>query len=168
MRLVLNPEKFNQFIFEKDESHSTTKEHEMEKVSEYYYNSLLYATDEVLIRMKDFIRDSNEDTFTETAIAMRNDLWGIVIHIRQDVHPTSNPADVAEGPSFCRIMDMANITKPSPVSIINSNKQAGFSPRKQWKSRNPGRIRDFPDNSSGKGPKQAGREDPENHDRRLE
>ncbi|MGB7789550.1 hypothetical protein [Methanoregula sp.] len=77
MRLVLNPEKFDQFTFEKNKSHSTTKEHEMEMVIEYYYNSLLYATDEVLIRLKDFIRDSNEDTFAETAIAMRNDLWGI-------------------------------------------------------------------------------------------
>lgn len=82
MRLVLNPEKFDQFIFEKNESHSTTKEHEMEKVIEYYYNSLLYATDEVLIHLKDFIRDSNEDTFAETAIAMRNDLWGIKRHYK--------------------------------------------------------------------------------------
>jgi len=77
MRLVLNPEKFNQFIFEKNESHSTTKEHENEKVIEYYYNSLLYATDEVLIHLKEFIRDPNENTFAETAIAMRSDLWGI-------------------------------------------------------------------------------------------
>jgi hypothetical protein len=77
MRLVLNPEKFNQFIFEKEESRSTTKEHENEKVIEYYYNSLLYATDEVLVHLREFIRDPNEKTFAETAIAMRNDLWGI-------------------------------------------------------------------------------------------
>jgi hypothetical protein len=77
MRLMLNPERINQFIFEKNEIQSTTKECENEKVIEYYYNSLLYATDEVLICLKEFIRDPNENAFSETAIAMRNDLWGI-------------------------------------------------------------------------------------------
>jgi len=74
MRLVLDPEKSNQFVFAKGESQSTTKEHENEKVIEYYYNSLLYATDEVLFHLREFIRDPNEETFAKTAIAMRNDL----------------------------------------------------------------------------------------------
>ena len=75
MRLVLNPERFNQFIFEKGESRSTTKENENEKVIEYYYNSLLYATDEGPVHLREFIRYRTEKKFADTAIAMRNDLW---------------------------------------------------------------------------------------------
>lgn len=80
MRCVLKPENVNQFHIEdpniqnlKDEEQ--VKKHVMTKLIEFYYNSILYASDEVLRKMKQFMDNPSESNFMETAIAMRKDLW---------------------------------------------------------------------------------------------
>ena len=46
-----------------------------DKLIEYYYNTFLYASDYVLISLKNFIQNPDERKFTETAVAMRKELW---------------------------------------------------------------------------------------------
>jgi len=53
------------------------REHEKNKIVEYYYNSLLFSSDDVIICIKKFLQEPNQTTFTETAIAMRNDIWEV-------------------------------------------------------------------------------------------
>lgn len=50
-------------------------EYSKSKVQEYYYHSLLYASDEVISRLKEFINDPSRQTFIEVAKAMRKSLW---------------------------------------------------------------------------------------------
>ncbi len=38
-------------------------------------NSLLYASDDVIMKMKEFMENPTEANFMKTAISMRNDLW---------------------------------------------------------------------------------------------
>ncbi|MGA2919117.1 hypothetical protein [Methanoregula sp.] len=48
-----------------------------EKLIEFYYNSFLYGSDDVLVSIKNFIQNPDERKFTETAVAMRKELWKI-------------------------------------------------------------------------------------------
>lgn len=80
MRCILKPENVNQFHIEdsniqnlKDDKE--VKEYAKKKLIEFYYHSLLYASDEVLMKIKEFMRNPTETNFMETAISMRKDLW---------------------------------------------------------------------------------------------
>jgi hypothetical protein len=80
MRCVLKPTNIQQFIIEdpyfpKEESEEIIKNYSLKKLTETYYNSILYASDDVLISEKEFLRQPSESTFFKTAIAMRKDLW---------------------------------------------------------------------------------------------
>jgi len=82
MRCVLNPEKAHLFSFDgmKFPGNKTTEEIQelaKEKLVEFYYNTFLYASDEVLTSLKNFIQNPDEKKFTETAVAMRKELWKI-------------------------------------------------------------------------------------------
>ena len=80
MRCVLKPESVREFhiedtrIYELKES-DAIRDFAKQRLVEFYYNSLLYSSDEVLARMKDFIKNPTETTFLKTAIAMRKELW---------------------------------------------------------------------------------------------
>jgi len=79
MRCILKPENINQFNID-DPSMQRLKGKEVEnyaraKLIEYYYNSILYASDDVLSMLKEFINNPSESNFFEVAIAMRKDLW---------------------------------------------------------------------------------------------
>jgi len=81
MRCVLSPGNVNQFRIndpniQKLKNREEVEEYVKEKLIEFYYNSVLYASDEVLISIKGFIEEPNETNFMKTAIAMRKDLWG--------------------------------------------------------------------------------------------
>jgi hypothetical protein len=52
-----------------------TKEDYLNQIAEYYYHSILYSSDEVIIALKHFIENPNKDNYIITAKAMRNDLW---------------------------------------------------------------------------------------------
>ena len=80
MRCVLKPENVNQFNIEdpniqKLKSKGMVKNYSMKKLIEFYYNSILYASDEVLSMMRQFMKNPSEINFVKTAIAMRRDLW---------------------------------------------------------------------------------------------
>ncbi len=80
MRCVIKPENANQFNIDDPNVQNLKNEKEIKKYAktklvEFYYKSLLYASDEVLRRIKQFIDNSTESNFIKTAIAMRKDLW---------------------------------------------------------------------------------------------
>ena len=82
MRCVLTPENVYLFEFEGksfpgNRSSSEIKELAEKKLNEYYYNTFLYASDDVLFNLKNFILSPDEKKFTETAVAMRKELWKI-------------------------------------------------------------------------------------------
>jgi len=82
MRCVLNPEKASLFTFEGKGIPDTMTTDEIQKLAkakviEFYYNTLLYGSDEVLFSLKGFIQNPDEKKFTETAVAMRKELWKI-------------------------------------------------------------------------------------------
>ncbi len=80
MRCILKPENVNQFHIEdskiqKLKNKEEIKKYAMNKLTEFYYNSILYASDDVLRKLKQFMNQPSESNFMETAIAMRKDLW---------------------------------------------------------------------------------------------
>ena len=80
MRCVLKPENVNQFHMEDPniqhlKNKESIKKYALTKLTEYYYNSILYASDDVLIKIRQFIKNPSEINFVKTAIAMRRDLW---------------------------------------------------------------------------------------------
>lgn len=80
MRCVLKPENISQFnIEDPNMQHLKNKEdikkYAFAKLTEFYYNSILYASDDVLRKFKNFMNEPSETGFMETAIAMRRNLW---------------------------------------------------------------------------------------------
>jgi len=84
MRCILDPTALNQFGFSnKDEINLNKIKDNTEKIivyaksklKEYYYNSFLYASDDVINEINNFIKTPDEDNFIKTANAMRKDLW---------------------------------------------------------------------------------------------
>jgi hypothetical protein len=80
MRCVLKPANVNQFHIDDPnmqilKNKEEVKKYAMIKLTEFYYNSILYASDDVLKKLKQFINKPSESKFMETAIAMIKDLW---------------------------------------------------------------------------------------------
>lgn len=48
----------------------------LEEITEYYYHSVLYSSDNVLLAIKTFIRDPNKINYINVAKEMRKELWG--------------------------------------------------------------------------------------------
>ena len=76
----MQPENVSQFHIEdpnfpKLKNASEVKKYAEQKMIEFYYSSLLYAPDEVLTAMKEFMESPTETNFMKTATAMRKDLW---------------------------------------------------------------------------------------------
>lgn len=53
-----------------------TSEDYMNQIKEYYYHSLLYSSDDVIIALKKFIADPTKETYIKVAREMRKELWG--------------------------------------------------------------------------------------------
>ena len=47
----------------------------MENIKEIYYEILLYASDDVILSIKSFIKNPSEQSWLDTIISMRKDLW---------------------------------------------------------------------------------------------
>jgi len=82
MRIVLKPEMVENFnvaredpILSRIKDKSEIKRLAERRLIEFYYSSILFCPDDVLIAMKEFIRNPTEATFMKSAIAMRKDLW---------------------------------------------------------------------------------------------
>ncbi len=78
-RIMLNPESLEHIKFEDSfvmKTKMDIKDYSKQKLYEYYYNSLLYAPDFVLLQLKKFLNEPNKKNFFGMAGAMRKDLWG--------------------------------------------------------------------------------------------
>jgi hypothetical protein len=52
-----------------------TSEDYLNQVKEYYYHSILYSPDNVIIALKEFINNPNMESYVKVAKEMRKDLW---------------------------------------------------------------------------------------------
>ncbi|MFA5293473.1 MAG: hypothetical protein WC496_10620 [Phycisphaerae bacterium] len=80
MRILLNPENINQFELNdpyvpRTKDIETIKKYTFAKLKEFYYNSLLYASDGVLQKIRLFCDTPNETNYFQTALEMRKNLW---------------------------------------------------------------------------------------------
>ncbi|EKE21893.1 MAG: hypothetical protein ACD_7C00096G0010 [uncultured bacterium] len=75
MSCSLDYENRKYFSIQKD-FETSSKDYYLNCVKEYYYQSILYSPDFVLIELKKFIKNPNKENFICTARAMRRDLWG--------------------------------------------------------------------------------------------
>lgn len=75
MACALNIEKKRYFTINEQVEQKTAQEY-MNQVVEYYYHSTLYSSDQVILTLKEFIENPNEETYIKVAQAMRKDLWG--------------------------------------------------------------------------------------------
>jgi len=80
MRCLLKPESLQEFNIPDKRIYDLKGNEEVKKFArsrllEYYYHSFLYASDEVLTEMKNFIKNPNENNFVKAAFVMRRDLW---------------------------------------------------------------------------------------------
>lgn len=79
MSLSLNPNNLSHFIM-KDEVLMNLKKddipkYSLDKLKEYYYHSILYASDDVLKSIRIFIKTPVRDNYIKSALAMRQHLW---------------------------------------------------------------------------------------------
>jgi len=56
-----------------------------EEVKAEMLNSVLFANDEVIRSMAEFVQNSNYASFIKTAASMRKDLWGKDTNIGEDI-----------------------------------------------------------------------------------
>jgi len=84
MRCILDPTAVDQFDFSNKDEVSLNKikddtekiiAYATSKLKEYYYHSFLYASDNVINEIENFLKIPNESNFIRTANAMRKDLW---------------------------------------------------------------------------------------------
>ena len=80
MAFALKPENRLHFIMRDDVlltlSDDELPGYALDKLREYAYHSLLYASDEVIIAIREFIKQPTRANYVSTAIAMRKHLWG--------------------------------------------------------------------------------------------
>lgn len=74
MSCSLNYENRKYFSIKKDYE-ATGTDYYFNCVKEYYYQSLLYSPDFVILELKKFIENPNQENFINTAKSMRKDLW---------------------------------------------------------------------------------------------
>jgi len=53
-----------------------TSEDYLNQIKEYYYHSILYSPDNVILALKEFILNPSKELYVKVAKEMRKDLWG--------------------------------------------------------------------------------------------
>lgn len=53
-----------------------TAEDYLNHLKEYYYHSILYSSDDVIVSLGKFIKKPSKEAYVEVAKAMRKELWG--------------------------------------------------------------------------------------------
>ena len=80
MSFVLKPENRLHFVMEDDVLPTLSNEdlpsYSLDKLKEYAYHSLLYASDAVVIAIREFIKQPTRTNYILVAVAMRKHLWG--------------------------------------------------------------------------------------------
>ncbi len=74
MACALDIEKRRYFTMNEQIQNKTSQDY-LNQIMEYYYHSILYSPDEVILTLKQFIETPNKENYIKTAIAMRKDLW---------------------------------------------------------------------------------------------
>jgi hypothetical protein len=80
MSIILNPRNKDHFVLNDDILYSLTTEsdirdYSISKLNEYYFQSLLYASDDVMKSFKSFLNDPSRENYIISAQKMRIDLW---------------------------------------------------------------------------------------------
>jgi hypothetical protein len=80
MSIVINPSNKDHFILNDNNLYELKTEPEissyaLSKLQEYYYQSLLYASDDVMRTLKLFLSNRDREHYIVTAQKMRLDLW---------------------------------------------------------------------------------------------
>ena len=80
MSIVINPSSKDHFILNDDNLYGLMSDTEistyaLSKLKEYYYQSLLYASDDVMHTLKLFLSNNDREHYISTAQKMRLDLW---------------------------------------------------------------------------------------------
>jgi len=80
MSIVINPQNKSHFILNDNilyslKSDKDIYDYSLSKLNEYYYQSLLYATDDVMRAFKLFLSDCSRENYILSAQKMRQDLW---------------------------------------------------------------------------------------------
>lgn len=80
MSIILNPKNKDHFVLNDNILYSIKNENDIQeyatsKLKEYYYQSLLYASDDVMRAFKLFLARPDRQNYIITAQKMRADLW---------------------------------------------------------------------------------------------
>jgi hypothetical protein len=80
MSIILNPKNKDHFVLNDNILYSIKNENDIQeyatsKLKEYYYQSLLYASDDVMRSFKLFLAKPDRENYIKTAQKMRADLW---------------------------------------------------------------------------------------------
>ncbi len=80
MSIIINPENKDHFVLNDNilynlKNNNEIKEYALSKLNEYYYQSLLYASDDVMKAFKVFLANPNREKYILIARKMRMDLW---------------------------------------------------------------------------------------------
>ncbi|WP_343748775.1 hypothetical protein [Fluviicola sp.] len=80
MSIILNPRNKDHFVLNDNILYSLTTENDIReystsKLNEYYFQSLLYASDDVMRAFKSFLNDPSRENYIISAQKMRIDLW---------------------------------------------------------------------------------------------
>ncbi len=80
MSIIINPQNKDHFVLNDNilyelKNEEKIKEYALSKLKEYYYQSLLYASDDVMKSFKLFLSTPDRDKYILTAQKMRADLW---------------------------------------------------------------------------------------------
>jgi len=59
----------------REEVPNTSEADYLNQIKEYYYHSILYSSDKVIIAVKVFIENPNKVNYVKVAKEMRKDLW---------------------------------------------------------------------------------------------
>lgn len=74
MACALDIEKRRYFTLHEQQVNRTSEDY-MNQIKEYYFHSLLYSSDEVILAVKQFIGNPNKQNYVRVAQQMRHDLW---------------------------------------------------------------------------------------------
>ena len=76
MGTLLNPKYIENIIFQtRKEGETINSEWVKNELEAEWFNSWLFASDEVINNLKEFIHDTNKINYGKTVLAMRKDLW---------------------------------------------------------------------------------------------
>lgn len=81
MRILLNPESVGFYNVGKMDdsllrmSATELREHSKKMLVSFYYESMLYYPDDILMLIKEFLNNPSKENMLKTAVAMKKDLW---------------------------------------------------------------------------------------------